>query len=359
MDSTATSLLSLLPPVPRRTLPRPRLVPAVPRLSVVVVNYLRWQDTASLVRQLRATPALRHGAAEIIIVDNDSSWHPLIARLRRMPSVSLRRWRGNRGFARAVNEGVRLSRGDWVLLLNPDMSLEPGFLDKALARAEELAQTDKHTGIIGFGLRDADGGSQRSAGPFPTLVSSLVRLLLPRPWRKYYLRATTACRPVDWVTGCCLLVRRTCWENVGGLDDDFFLYYEDVDLCRRARERGWTVWHEPILSATHHHPLHARPVPAHLRLVTRHALLTYARKHWPNWQTHILTGIIRVEAWWRQRQAWRRGDTLRAGLFDSLGRIVGDFARGRIRAAGQRLMRVVRRREEWRAAVSDHRDSES
>jgi GT2 family glycosyltransferase len=276
-----------------------------------------------------------------------------------MPGVSLRRWRGNRGFARAVNEGVRLSRGDWILLLNPDMSLEPGFLDKALARAEELAQSDPQSGIIGFGLRDADGGSQRSAGPFPTLASSLARLLLPRPWRKYYLRSASACRPVDWVTGCCLLVRRTCWDNLGGLDGDYFLYYEDVDLCRRARERGWTVWHEPGLTATHHHPLHGRRVPAHLRLVTRHALLTYAQKHWPRWQTRILAGIIRVEAWLRQRQAWSRGDVLHAGLFDSLGRMVGDFARGRIRAAGRRLLQVVRRREEWRAALSVHRDSES
>ncbi len=355
MDSTATSPLSVLPPLPRRMHPRLRLVPAVPRMSVVVVNYLCWHDTATLVRQLRTTPALRHGAAEIIVVDNDSPWHPLIPRLRRMPGVSLRRWRGNRGFARAVNEGVRLSRGDWILLLNPDMSLEPGFLDKALARAEELAAADTRTGILGFGLRNADGGRQRSAGPFPTLASSLTRLLLPRPWRKYYLRSSTACRPVDWVTGCCLLVRRTCWDDLGGLDGDFFLYYEDVDLCRRAREHGWTVWHEPGLSATHHHPLHARRVPAHLRLVTRHALLTYARKHWPAWQTRVLASIIRIEAWWRRRQAWQRGDTLRAGLFDSLGRMVGDFARGRIAAAGRRLLRVVRRREEWREALSNHR----
>ncbi len=143
MDSTATSSLSVMRPAPRRLRPRPRLVPAVPRLSVVVVNYLQWQDTASLVRQLRATPALRHGAAEVVIVDNDSPWNALIPQLRQVPGVSLRRWRNNRGFARAVNEGVRLSRGDWVLLLNPDMSLEPGFLDKALARAEELARTDR------------------------------------------------------------------------------------------------------------------------------------------------------------------------------------------------------------------------
>src|SRR5581483_7065469 len=57
-----------------------------------------------------------------------------------------------------------------------------------------------------------------------TLASSLTRLLLPRPWRKYYLRNSTTCRPVDWVTGCCLLVRRTCWDDLGGLDGDFFLY---------------------------------------------------------------------------------------------------------------------------------------
>src|SRR5262252_4883631 len=103
MDSTATSLLSVLLPASRRVRRRPRIIPAVPRLSVVVVNYLQWQDTATLVRQLRQTPALRHGAAEVIIVDNDSPWHTLIPRLRRMPGVSLRRWRGNHGFARAVN----------------------------------------------------------------------------------------------------------------------------------------------------------------------------------------------------------------------------------------------------------------
>ena len=276
-----------------------------------------------------------------------------------MPGVSLRRWRGNRGFARAVNEGVRFSRGDWVLLLNPDMSLDGVSLTRRWRGPRSWRRADLHTGIIGFGLRDADGSCQRSAGPFPTPDVFIGPFAVAASLAQILSAPTTACRPVDWVTGCCLLVRRTCWENLGGLDNTFFLYYEDVDLCRRARERGWTVWHEPSLSVTHHHPLHGRTVSAHLRLVTRHALLTYARKHWPEWQTRILTGIIRVEAWWRQRLAWRRGDDLRAGVFDTLGRMVGDFARGRIGTAGRRLLRVVRRREEWRAAVSDHRDSQS
>ncbi len=187
MDLTATSRLSVLHPAPRRHRPRPRLIPAVPRLSVVVVNYLQWQDTAALVRQLRATPALRHGAAEVVIVDNDSPWDPLIRALRRLPGVSLRRWRSNRGFAQAVNEGVRLSRGDWVLLLNPDMTLEPGFLDKALARAEELARDRRTHRDHRFrparrGRRPAAlGGSVSDAGvrARPSVAAAAVAKILP------------------------------------------------------------------------------------------------------------------------------------------------------------------------------------
>ena len=82
-----------------------------PRLSVVVVNYVHWDDTARLVRQLRGGDVLRDGRAEVVIVDNHSPRHPVIPRLRRTPNVSLVRWRANRGFARAVNEGARLARG--------------------------------------------------------------------------------------------------------------------------------------------------------------------------------------------------------------------------------------------------------
>jgi GT2 family glycosyltransferase len=319
---------------------------AVPRLSVVVVNYRQWHDTAALVRQLRAAPAVREGAAEVVVVDNHSPWHPVVSRLRRLPAVSLRRWRHNRGFARAVNEGCRLSQGDWLLLLNPDMTLEPGFLDKALFRAGELIEADPDAGIVGFRLQNADGGRQLSAGPFPTLAGTLARLLLPRTRRKYYLLAGDQPRRVDWVTGCCLLVRRRCWQDLGGLDGDFFLYYEDVDLCRRARDRGWTVWHDPGLAAVHHHPLHGRVVPPHLRFITRHALLTYARKHWPAWQTRVLAGVVRLEAWWRQRQARRRGLTAAAEVFQVLGAMAGDILAGRVADAGRRLLRVVRRHEE-------------
>jgi N-acetylglucosaminyl-diphospho-decaprenol L-rhamnosyltransferase len=316
--------------------------PQGPRLTVVIVNYQQWEYTAALAGQLRASQAVRGGLAEIIIVDNDARPHPLASRLRRWPGVSLRRWGRNRGFARAVNEGGRLARGEWLLLLNPDMTVGHAFLDGVLELAERATVRKPHIGIVGFGLRNGDGSRQLSSGSFPTLASTLAGLLLPR-WRRKYRTAPEE-RPseVEWVTGCCLLVRRDCLDSLGGLDEDFFLYYEDVDLCRRARAAGWSVWYEPGQSAVHHHPLHSRSVPPALRLITRHSLLTYALKHWPPWQVRALAGIIRLESRLRQLRAWWRGDGRAAGFFRELRTITADLLAGRSACARRRLLRVAR-----------------
>jgi GT2 family glycosyltransferase len=312
---------------------------------VVIVNYRQWEDTAALVRQLAASPCMKSGAAEVIIVDNHSQPHPLMSRLRRMNGVSLRRWGRNRGFARAVNEGCRLSRGHWFLLLNPDMTVSDTFLDEVLALADRLHAEDPRTGIVGFQLRHSDGSRQYSAGPEPTLAGTLTGLAMPRCRRKYYRLAMNRKRRVPWVTGCCLLLRRECLRAVGGLDEDFFLYYEDVDLCRRARQEGWSVWFEPALRVVHHRPLHTRGVPAHLRVFTRHALLTYGAKHWANWQFRLLAGVVRLEGWVRQRWAAWHGERETADLFGQLRAMAADLLQRRPRAARRRLNDVVRQQE--------------
>jgi GT2 family glycosyltransferase len=312
-----------------------------PRLSVVIVNYRQWEGTATLARQVLATAAGRRGAVEVMVVDNHSPRHPLLRHLRRQPGVSLRRWGANHGFARAVNEGCRLSRGGWLLLVNPDVTLPEGFVEGALEVARNLEGREPRTGVVGFRLCNSDGTRQLSSGGFPTLAKTLAGLLLPRERRKYSLRPPRRRCRVPWVTGCCLLVRRACLEEVGGLDDDFFLYYEDVDLCRRAGERGWSVWYEPALFAVHHRPLHARPVLPHLRAVTRHGLLTYGRKHWPRWQFRLLAGIVGLEA--RLRKWWARwnGDARAAGCFDQLGKLTADLVGGRQKRARRRLQRLL------------------
>jgi GT2 family glycosyltransferase len=137
-------------------------------------------------------------------------------------------------------------------------------------------------------------------------------------------------------------VRRECWQQLGGFDEDFFLYYEDVDLCRRARGAGWSVWYDPGVRATHFRPLHTRPVPAPLRLMTRHALLTYGAKHWPTWQFRLLGGVVWAEAGLRQLLARCRGQSDSAGHFARLRALAGDMLRGRGIRARHRLLRSAR-----------------
>src|SRR5437870_948325 len=136
----------------------------MPRLSVVVVNYRQWDETETLVRHLQNAASVQRGDAEIVIVDNHSPRHPVIKRLRRQPNVSLRRWQQNRGFARAVNEGCRLSQGRWFLLLNPDVTVPKGFLEGLVALADRLDKEEPRTGVVGFDLRNSDGTRQFSSG---------------------------------------------------------------------------------------------------------------------------------------------------------------------------------------------------
>jgi GT2 family glycosyltransferase len=321
-----------------------------PLLSVVIVNYCQWENTAALVRQIVRTPAARRGAVEVVVVDNHSPWHPLAARFRRWPGVSLRRWGQNRGFARAVNEGARLSRGRWLLLLNPDLTLTAGFIDRALRVIDDLTAYEPRTGLVGFQLLNSDGSLQLSSGSFPTLPGTLAGLLLPRAKRKYQSAPPQQRSRVSWVTGCCVLARSECLRDLGGLGEEFFLYYEDVDLCRRARARGWSVSYEPAVQAVHHDPLHQRDVPPALRLITRHGLLAYALRHWPPWQATLLCGMVRMEAWARRFWARWRGDKRGAALFRQLGKLARDLGRGDLPKVRRRLGWVVRLGDPRRAA---------
>jgi GT2 family glycosyltransferase len=319
-----------------------------PALSVVIVNYRQWQPSADLVRAILASKPARRGDVEVVIVDNHSPACRLARRLRRWRSVSLRRWKRNRGFARAVNEGCRLSQGHWILLLNPDVTIGPAFIEDAIQRAERRFAANSKAGVIGFGLRNSDGSHQLSTGDFPTLRATLSGLLLPRERRKYVRQPLHQTSRVPWVTGCCWMVRRACLEDVGGLDERFFLYYEDVDFCRRARARGWSTWYDPSIDIVHHQPLHRRTPSSAVRLFTRHALLTYASKHWPRWQFRMLARIVGLEAKLRTLKAQTRLDSLGILHYRKLGAIAGLLADKRAKAARRLLAEVAEKQEEQR-----------
>lgn len=306
---------------------------AAATLRVVVVNFCQWRNTARLVRQLRRSDAARGGDAGLTVVDNASPPHRAAVTLQRR-GVRVVKHARNVGFAAAVNRGA-VGDSDWILLLNPDVTVPDGFLDDVL---EVIDQADETTGVIGLGLANADGSRQPSTGPFPTFTGTLGGLVRPRPRRKCDAPGNRG--DVAWATGGCLLVRRRCLEQLGGFDEAFFLYYEDVDFCRRAMQAGWRVAYDPAATATHHSPLHGRTVPAPLRVVTRHALLTYANRHWPTWQAKLLAGVVWVEGVGRgllSRTCYR---PLRMLALDSLrGRT--HRAAARVRAASKALAPIA------------------
>jgi GT2 family glycosyltransferase len=324
---------------------------SAPSVSITIVNFCQWRNTARLVGQLRHSVAIRTGAAEIVVVDNHSPFHPVVRKLEKMHGVTVRRFNRNLGFARAVNRGVTEpsrpkrarntapapAQSDWVLLLNPDVTVEDGFLDDVVTSIDKLSATEPTAGVVGFRMRNRDGSSQASTGPFPTLLRTVAGLFLPRSRRKCTHRPEPVRQRVDWVTGGCLLVRRDCFRQLGGLDESFFLYYEDVDFCRRAIAAGWSVWFDPSLEVTHHWPLHARRVPAPLRLMTRHALITYAKKHWSNWRAKVMNAVVWGEAALRQAWAAVRGDWDACRCYGQLRRLIGDVAAGREKDARRRI----------------------
>ncbi len=303
------------------------------QLSIVIVNYRQWKWTEQLVRKLSQSELIQKGKAEIIIIDNNSSYSPVIKRLRAKPFVSLRRWNKNRGFSCAVNEGCRLSVGQWILFLNPDITPCSSFLDDIDKYLKLNLVGDTKTGVIGFGLRNPDGTTQGSTGPFPTFWGTIARRFLPRAWRKYDLNENNIPKTVDWITGCCMLARRSCIEQLKKFDTDFFLYYEDVDLCKRVSQAGYKVFYEPALQVIHHAPIHTRRVPARLRVITRQALMTYAKKHWTNSEAKWICRLIRCEAFLMSFLSRLVGDSRAKKWFDRLGRYSNLIASGRLRIA--------------------------
>jgi N-acetylglucosaminyl-diphospho-decaprenol L-rhamnosyltransferase len=310
-------------------------------VSVICVNHCQWRNTARLVGQLHQSASVSQQQSNVLVVDNGSSATPLVARLA--SQVRLKRWRRNRGFARAVNAGCRATEGRWCLLLNPDMSVPPGFLDQVCRVAQTLERDRPRVGVVGFRLLNSDGTAQGSCGREPTFAGTLAGLLRGRAKRKCQtIHQTTGPVEVDWVTGCCLLVRRQCLDDLGGFDESFFLYYEDVDFCRRARLAGWQVLYDPSVWAVHHWPLHARAVPAALRVMTRHALLTYSARHWSGWSARLLGGLIWSEACLRRAWAWLTGRADDQQHFARLCRLIALLRAGRYFAARLELLRVAR-----------------
>jgi len=209
---------------------------------------------------------------EVIVVDNGSTDGSVEMVKEEFPQVKVIENRENLGFARANNQAIKRSRGEYVLLFNPDTVFRVNSLDKMIKSMDNHPEI----GILGCRILNADGTIQPSNNSFPNLFTEFLRVLqlkrmvpsvklrkkIGQKWGRLlgltlreYLRVywdSERIREVDWVTGACLLVRRTAVQDVGLLDENFFMYYEDTDWCYRMRRKGWKVFYYPFFEIVHH-----------------------------------------------------------------------------------------------------------
>ena len=223
----------------------------MPDVSIIVVNWNTHDLLAGCLNSVAASAGELD--LEIIVVDNASTDGSQAMLQQTFPHARLIANVENVGFARANNQGLAACQGRYALLLNSDALLTANALQAML----DLAESEPHAGVVGAHLRNQDGSFQASHSPFPNLwqefliLSGLGRLLYGRPYPSRGPEENRGPQVVDYVEGACLLVRRAAFEQVGGLDEGYFMFSEEVDWCYAMREKGWQVWYEPAARVIH------------------------------------------------------------------------------------------------------------
>lgn len=242
-------------------------------LSVILVTYNSEEYiTACLHSILAATKGMEY---EIVVVDNHSTDNTINLLREFHHSLKLIENGYNEGFAKAVNKGVKNSSGDFFLLVNPDVIIQSNSLNPII----QFMKENHKVGICGCKLVNEDGSLQYSTGPFPGVFSTFWRMFLPRPLRKYDWWGYDRIRECDWVTGAFMLLRSKLLEEIGILDEHYFMYYEDVDLCLRARQAGWKVYYYPMMSAVHRRPHALYPKGDDIETAIKKSRWYYYRKN--------------------------------------------------------------------------------
>lgn len=256
----------------------------MPRLSIIIVTY---NIRADLERCLQSLVTHKpHVDHEILVVDNASTDDTVDSLRARWPGVRLIEAGSNVGFSTANNIGIRQSFGELVLLLNGDTVAPAGAIDTLVAVLDRRADV----AIAGPRLVDTTGRAELSFG---RMISPFNELRQKLRARRNVERLTSIEREVDWVSGACLLVRRTDAEAVGLLDERFFMYTEDVDFCAAVRAQGRKVLFTPAAAVVHVRGRSRQTAPRAAEAAYRRSQLAFYEKHHPRWAP-VLRFYLRV-----------------------------------------------------------------
>jgi GT2 family glycosyltransferase len=266
-------------------------------VTIVIVSYNCREALRECLHKLTASSA----AVPIIVVDNASTDGSAEMVTAYFPTIELIKNAQNRGFAVACNQGIRASATPFILLLNPDTLLERAELQKL----QDFMASHPNVGACGPRILNVDGTLQPSCRAFPTLGAIAcdelgLSRLFPHSRRLAGYRLSgwehTETSDVDQLMGSCVLLRHMALEHLGLLDERFFLYFEEVDLCWRMWQTNWRVVFIADATVTH---LGGESSKADRRNALGHryrSLFAFYRKHYPRWQLPVLRLVVQVAA---------------------------------------------------------------
>jgi hypothetical protein len=249
------------------------------RVTAIVVSYNTREELRRCLDSLRAHAAM---PCQVVVVDNASTDGSADMVEKEFSEARLIRNRENVGFSRANNQALREAKAAYVLFLNSDAELTPD----ALPALAGLLDTRPRLGAVGPRTVSADGTVQVSFGPALRPLAEWrqrrlvrgVKRRAPAAVKEATERAAVERAP-EWVSASCLLARKEALDTVGGFDEGFFLYEEDVDLCRRLRRAGWGVVFTPAAQVTHHLGRSMQSDPGRAGLEYHRSHVRYYRKH--------------------------------------------------------------------------------
>lgn len=275
------------------------------RVTCIIVAF---NDCAALTRCVASLYSGHRKPDEVIVVDNGSE--KVIAPIGVSAVLDFHR---NLGFARAVNRAAKIANGDLLVLVNPDTILDAD----SLSRLVEFADS-KPAAILGGSARYADGQANPLVGGPLMSVRQLLGLLIGAAGRWH-----RSSEGYEYVAGCLLAIQSHAWQTLAGFDERYFMYFEDMDLCKRARSLDMEILVLPDVTYVHHG---GRLPRGGLRKCTYYwySCLCYMHKHWT--LTACLAGSFLITAWWGRRMI--------------VGAAMGLC--GTIHTAGMRLLRIER-----------------
>jgi GT2 family glycosyltransferase len=260
-------------------------------LSVIIVNW----NTKDLLCQCidSLTQTLKKIDTEVFVVDNGSTDGSVAAVREKVSGVRLIENLVNLGFAKANNQAISLSSREYLLLLNPDTQVK----DEAIERMLFFMDAHPEAGVVGAQLLNVDGSKQNSIANFPSLATellnkSLLRWLFPD---KFPGKETDYPGPVevDSVIGACMMARRKALEQVGLLDEEYFLFLEETDWCYRMKKAGWKIYHIPRAEVLHFQGKSAEAEKGKARIEYYRSRYHYFRKNRGSFQSSVLfIGLI-------------------------------------------------------------------